>query len=188
MKMSRVATLFLFASAVLAGCSSTPVAQTPTKAAVAPVVAVTPPPAPAPANTSVPKPVAASTVTSVAVPPYLDPKSPISTERSVYFDFDDFSIKSQYSSLIERQGKYLASMPKLAIKIEGNADERGSAEYNLALGQKRAQAVLQALKIYGVKDNQMEAISWGDERPRVKGHDESAWSQNRRADLVYPKQ
>ena len=73
------------------------------------------------------------------------------------------------------------------IKIEGHADERGSAEYNLALGQKRAQAVLNALRIYGVKASQMEAISWGEERAKAHGHSEMAWAQNRRADLAYPR-
>ena len=82
----------------------------------------------------------------------------------------------------------MQSKPTLTVKIEGNADERGSAEYNLALGQKRAEAVLKALKIYGVKDAQMEAISWGRERPKATGHDEAAWAQNRRVDLVYPRQ
>jgi len=104
----------------------------------------------------------------------------------VYFDFDEALLKPEFSSLIERHGQYLMSNPKLAIRIEGNTDERGSAEYNLALGQKRAEAVKQALKIYGVKDTQMEAISWGKEKPRAKGHDEADWGQNRRADLQYP--
>jgi peptidoglycan-associated lipoprotein len=75
----------------------------------------------------------------------------------------------------------------LAIKIEGNSDERGSPEYNLALGQRRAEAVLKALEIYGVKTAQLEAVSWGKERPRALGHDETAWAENRRADLVYPQ-
>ena len=89
--------------------------------------------------------------------------------------------------MLEQHGKYLLSKPNLAIHIEGNADERGSAEYNLALGQKRAEAALKALKLYGVKDAQMEAVSWGKERPKALEHDEAAWAENRRADLVYPK-
>ena len=80
-----------------------------------------------------------------------------------------------------------ASNPSLAIKIEGNADDRGNAEYKLALGGKRAEAVLRALKIYGVKDSQMDAISWGKETPKATGHDEAAWVQNRPVDLEYPK-
>ncbi len=183
MQTPRFTAAILLAAAVLAGCSSTPMAPAPAKPAMASAA-----PMPAPATSSAPKPVASSTVTTVALPPHLDPKSLISTERSVYFDFDVFAVKSEYTGLIERHGKYLASKPTLSIKIEGNADERGSAEYNLALGQKRAQSVLQALKIYGVKDSQMEAISWGRERPKATGHDEAAWAENRRADLVYPKQ
>ena len=84
---------------------------------------------------------------------------------------------------MERHGKYLKSNAKLAVKVEGNADERGSAEYNLALGQKRAEAVVKALKIYGAKDGQLEAVSFGKERPAVEGHDEAAWAKNRRAEL-----
>jgi peptidoglycan-associated lipoprotein len=182
--MPRIGALILLAGAVLAGCSSTPVTPPPTKPAAVPAAA----PMPAPLSSSAPKPVASSTVATVTLPPHLDPKNLISTERSVYFDFDVFSIKSEYAALIERHGKYLASKPALAIKIEGNADERGSAEYNLALGQKRAQAVLQALKIYGAKEGQMEAVSWGKERPKATGHDETAWAENRRADIIYPKQ
>jgi len=127
-----------------------------------------------------------STVATVTVPAYLDSQNPISKERSVYFDFDDSSVKSDYAGLIQLQGHYLVSKRSVSIKIEGNADERGSPEYNLALGQRRAEAVLKALEIYGVKDAQMEPISWGKERPKATGHDEVAWAQNRRADLVYP--
>jgi len=165
----------------LAACSSTPVAPPP---ANQPTVT----PTPAATSSVVPAPATSSTVSTVSLPLYLDPKSRISRERSVYFDFDDFSIKSEYNGLIQLHGTYLESHPSVAIKIEGNADERGSNEYNLALGQKRAEAVLKALKIFGVKDAQMEAISWGKERPKASGHDEAAWAQNRRADLVYPQQ
>lgn len=182
MQIPKFVALIFIASAVLAGCSSTPVAQVPSQPAAAPM------PAAGPATSSAPAPVASSTVTTVTLAPHLDPSSLISTQRSVYFDFDVFSIKSEYSALIERHGKYLASKPALSIKIEGNADERGGAEYNLALGQKRAQAVLQALKIYGAKEGQMEAVSWGKERPKATGHDETAWAENRRADIIYPKQ
>jgi len=145
-------------------------------------------PAPAPTTPGATKPVASSTVATVTVPPHLDPKSPISTGRSIYFDFDMFAIKPDYLNVIQRHASYLTSKPSLAIKIEGHTDERGGSEYNLALGQKRAQAVMQALKLLGVKDGQMEASSWGKERPKAAGHDEAAWAENRRADLTYPKQ
>jgi peptidoglycan-associated lipoprotein len=172
------------ALALLAACSSTPVAtadSTPAAAAATPSK-----PAPAPAATSAPT--AQSQVTTVTVPAYLDPNSPISRERSVYFGFDDFSIKDDYRSLIERQGRFLASHPDVAVKVEGNSDERGGTEYNLALGQKRAEAVARALRTYGVQERQLEPISWGEGKPKAPGHDESAWAQNRRADLHYPPQ
>lgn len=178
MNVMKTSLALACAATLLVGCSSTPLP--PPAAAPAPVATAAPAPAPAP------MPAAQSKVTQVMLPAHLDPKSLISTDRSVYFDYDVFSIKSEYTPLIERQGKYLASNSSLAIKIEGNADERGSAEYNLALGQKRAEAVLAALKIYGAKASQLEAVSWGKEKPKATGHDEAAWAQNRRVDLVYP--
>ena len=185
MNLFHAGALAISLSALFAGCSSTPVTPSPVETATAT-------PSPASSTTAgasgASGAVASTSVTTVNLAPHLDPSSPISKERSVYFDYDDFSVKNEYAGLIERQGKYLLSKPTLTVKIEGNADERGSAEYNLALGQKRAEAVLKALKIYGVKDAQMEAISWGRERPKATGHDEAAWAQNRRADLAYPRQ
>jgi peptidoglycan-associated lipoprotein len=182
---ARTLSLLTLLSALLGACSSTP--ETSSAAAPKPPAAAAPSamaqPAPAVASA---KPTPSSTVATVSLPAYLDPKSELFTGRSVYFDFDMALVKPEFSSLVERHGKFLTSNPKVAIKIEGNTDERGSAEYNLALGQRRAQAVLQALRIYGVKDSQMEAISWGSERPKAAGHDETAWAQNRRADLQYP--
>lgn len=165
--------------ALLAACSTTP--------SPAPGAAPTPgarPAAPAaPANTGA----TARAAVATPIPAHLDPRNPIAAERSVFFDYDDFSVKREYLALVERHGRYLASNPSLSIKIEGNADERGSAEYNLALGQKRAQAVLAALRFQGARDSQMEATSWGEERARNSGHDEVAWAENRRADVVYPR-
>ena len=140
----------------------------------------------APASDAAPQAVAAVSSVAPVVADHLNPNSLISTQRSVYFDFDKFEIKSEYSALIERQGKYLASKPALAIRVEGNADERGGREYNLALGQKRAEAVVRALKVYGVTDKQVEPVSFGSEKPKATGHNEEAWAQNRRVDLVYP--
>jgi len=174
-------------AALLGACSSTPV--NPPASAPAPATSPTPAPAArAPAVPAAQQPAPVSRVTTVTLPAHLDASSAISTERSVYFDFDQFAVKPEYAPLIDRHGKYLASKPTLVIKIEGNTDERGGSEYNLSLGQRRAEAVLRALRIYGVKDSQMEAISWGEERPKATGHDEAAWAQNRRVDLQYPKQ
>ena len=182
MTVKKASLILSCVAALLAGCASTPLP--PSEVATPAAASAMPAPAPAPAPASMAAP--ASTVTPVMLPAYLDPKSPISTDRSVYFDYDVYSIKSEYTPVVERHGKYLASNPSLNVKIEGNADERGSAEYNLALGQKRAEAVLSALKIYGARAGQMEAVSWGKEKPKATGHDEAAWAQNRRVDLVYP--
>ena len=180
-KSSKAAALLVSINALLlAACSSTPL-NTPADGAPKPAMSST-----AAQPSATPHAAASSPVSPVVLPAYLDPKNPISTDRSVYFDFDEFIVKEQYTPLIERQGRYLASRPALAIKIEGNADQRGSAEYDLALGQRRADAVMRSLKLLGVKDAQMEAISWGKEKPKATGHDEVAWAQNRRADVVYP--
>lgn len=169
----------------LAACSSTPRA--------APTAPVSAPPTSLPATAIAPAAPPASPRTAVAasiagsaLPAYLDPQSPMSRDRSVYFGYDDYAVASEYTPLIERHGKFLAEHPAVAIRIEGNTDERGSAEYNLALGQRRAEAVQRALKLYGVRDTQMEAVSYGEEKPKAAGQDESSWSQNRRADLAYP--
>jgi peptidoglycan-associated lipoprotein len=127
---------------------------------------------------------ASSSVASV-VADHLNPNSAISKERSVYFDFDKFDIKADQAGVVERQGKYLAANGALKVRVEGNADERGGREYNLALGQKRAEAVVRGLKAYGVKDGQAEPVSFGSEKPKAAGHDEAAWAQNRRADVAY---
>ncbi len=182
---TKTLSFLTIAASLLAACSSTPLNPPATAPSAALSAAGTAAPAPGAAKRPAP---AGSTLTSVTLPAHLDGKSAIATERSVYFDFDEFAIKTADTGLIERHGKYLASNPSLAIKIGGNSDERGGSEYNLALGQKRAEAVLRALQIYGVKGSQMEAISWGEERPEAPGHDGAAWAQNRRADLQYPKQ
>ncbi len=181
MSISKSHLLVAALAIVLGACSSTPVAQAPVSTAPAPT-----PASPPPASAAAPQPAPPAAVTAAALPPYLDPKNPLSTERSVYFDFDDSRIKQQYVPLIEMHAKYLSANPKVSIKVEGNTDERGSEEYNLALGQRRADAVVNALSTLGVAKSQMEAISWGKTKPKALGHDEAAWSQNRRVDLVYP--
>jgi len=172
MSMTKTSLSVLVLSALLAACSSTP---EPAPEAAAPA------PAPAPQVAEAPPAPAPAPVPEVPVAKVVPPEV-----RSVFFDFDKSAVKNDYVQLIELHGRFLAANPDLAIRIEGNADERGSAEYNLALGQRRAESVLRALKTYGVKDSQAEPVSWGEEKPRASGHDESAWSQNRRADLAYP--
>ena len=123
-------------------------------------------------------------VVQAAVDPLNDPNSPLA-RLNVYFDFDQYTVKSEYQSLLEQHAQYLMQHPEHHVLIQGNTDERGASEYNLALGQKRAEAVRQALTTLGVSDAQLEAVSLGKEKPVVTGHDEASWSQNRRADLNY---
>jgi peptidoglycan-associated lipoprotein len=101
--------------------------------------------------------------------------------RTIYFDFDSFVVRDEYRSIIETQAKRLSADRKKHIAVEGHTDERGGREYNLALGQKRAEAVAKSMTLLGVADNQVEAVSFGKERPAVQGSDEAAWAQNRRA-------
>jgi peptidoglycan-associated lipoprotein len=123
-------------------------------------------------------------VAQVNVDPLNDPNSPLA-KRSIYFDFDSYSVKDEYQSLLGQHAQYLKSHPERHVLIQGNTDERGTSEYNLALGQKRAEAVRRSLSLLGVPDSQMEAVSLGKEKPLATGHDEASWAQNRRADLVY---
>lgn len=113
-----------------------------------------------------------------------NPNGPLA-KRSVYFDFDSYSIKSDYQPLLEAHAKYLMAHPNRHVLIQGNTDERGTSEYNLALGEKRSEAVLHDLETLGVPDSQLEAVSFGKEKPVALGHDEASWAQNRRADLAY---
>ncbi len=116
--------------------------------------------------------------------PRLDPNNPLS-RRSIYFDFDSFEIRDEFRSVIDAHAKYLLANKSRRVLISGNTDERGSREYNLALGQKRAEAVRRALAALGVPDSQMEAVSYGEEKPRSTESSEAAWAENRRADLEY---
>lgn len=116
--------------------------------------------------------------------PLNDPQS-ILAKRSIYFDYDSYSIKEEFRPVVEAHAKYLNSHKDRKIIIQGNTDDRGGAEYNLALGQKRAEAVRKALVLLGVSDEQIEAVSFGKEKPKALGSDEAAWAENRRADIAY---
>lgn len=105
--------------------------------------------------------------------------------RLVYFDYDSYVIKPEFQSLVETHAGFIKSDKGRKVVIEGHTDERGGREYNLALGQKRAEAVRRALGLLGVADSQLEAVSFGKEKPAVQGGDEAAWSKNRRAEISY---
>lgn len=140
-----------------------------------------------PVTTTQTTPVDPNAVKQVKAPemdPLNDPKGVLAL-RSVYFDFDSYVVKDDSKSVIENHSKYLASKKDRKILIQGNTDERGGSEYNLALGQKRAEAVRKAMSLMGVADGQMEAVSLGKEKPKATGHDEASWAENRRADIVY---
>lgn len=116
--------------------------------------------------------------------PLRDPNSPLS-KRSVYFDFDSFVVKDEFKPTIEAHARYLQQNPTAHMTIQGNTDERGSREYNIALGQKRADAVKRMMTLLGARDSQIDTVSFGKEKPRNPGHDEAAWAENRRDDILY---
>ena len=125
-----------------------------------------------------------STVNATTTDPLNDPQG-VLAKRSIYFDFDSFVVKEQFRPVVEAHAQYLVANPARKIVIQGNTDERGGREYNLALGQKRAEAVRKMMSLLGVSDSQVEAVSYGEEKPKAMGSTEAVWSQNRRADLVY---
>ena len=116
-----------------------------------------------------------------------NPQSILAQQRSVYFDFDSYSVSEQYRGLVETHAGYLAKNPQQRVQVQGNTDERGGAEYNLALGQRRAQAVSEMFTLLGVSGSQIETISCGKERPKATGSSEADFSENRRADIEYQR-
>jgi len=165
----KSASMMLVVTAVMAGCSSgVKLDESSTAGATTPTV---------PAQSSV------APVTSDQVSGSLH--GPEGVERVVYFDFDSYVIKPGYQSLIDAHARYMKAAPGRQLMIEGHTDDRGGREYNLALGQRRAEAVRRAMGLLGVPDSQMEAVSFGKERPAVPGYSEDAHAQNRRAELIY---
>lgn len=114
-----------------------------------------------------------------------DPGSPV-FKRSVYYNYDMFDIAEEYRGLIEAHAQFLNANKSIKVRVEGNCDERGSTEYNLALGQRRADAVKRALTVLGVAANRIEAVSFGEEKPKATGQDDDSYAENRRSDIVYP--
>ncbi|MFG6448099.1 peptidoglycan-associated lipoprotein Pal [Roseateles sp. BYS180W] len=165
--------LAMLAGAALVGCSSTkleepaPVENRPVAPVTQPQAAVTQP--------------SESKVTTVDLGAQLD--AAVASQRVVYFDFDSFVVKDEYRGLLETHAKRLGHKKSLALSLEGHADERGGREYNLALGQKRAEAVVKQLTLLGVPATQIEPVSFGKERPAVQGSNEEAWAKNRRVEL-----
>jgi len=174
MRILSTSALLAATTLLFTACSTTPTAETTAPAAATATTA--------PATTAA-QPVAAPTAAATPAKPVDLNLVPI--KRSVFFDYNKFDIKPEFNGLLEEHAKYLVKNPNRKAVIEGNADERGGSEYNLALGQKRAEAERKALELLGVPGNQLEAISFGKEKPRTHGHNEAAWADNRRADIVY---
>ena len=166
------------AAALLAGCSSVPLGDS----GGAPVETRTPG-----ANSGAGGAAAATTQTGVT-PVDLTANTGAAgnaAQRVVYFDFDSYAVKDEYRPLVDRFAKALVADRKKHLQVEGHTDDRGGREYNLALGQKRAEAVAKSLALLGAADAQVEAVSFGKERAAVQGSDEAAWAKNRRAELNY---
>ncbi|MEC5384783.1 peptidoglycan-associated lipoprotein Pal [Uliginosibacterium sp. H3] len=169
--------LSILFAAVLSACSSTPTQEpAPTApAAAAPSVAAKPVTPAAPAAPAAAK-----------KGPFDDEKFKLLFgKKDIFFDYNSFEVKLDYFDVVEAHSKWLKGNADSKVLLQGNADERGSSEYNLALGQKRAEAVKSMLSTLGVKESQIEAVSLGKEKPRNAGHDEAAWAENRRVDMVY---
>jgi peptidoglycan-associated lipoprotein len=142
------------------------------------------------AGVSQPAPTTGGSTTSraqqptIAGNPLRDPTN-ILSKRSVFFDYDSNAVKDEYRGMVTAHSRYMGDKSDSRIRIEGNCDERGSREYNLALGQRRAESVKKMMTVLGVSDGRIETISYGEEKPMAQGHDEQSWSQNRRADIKY---
>jgi len=120
----------------------------------------------------------------VEVDPLNDPNN-ILSKRSVYYPFDVSAIQDADKPIVQAHGKYLGEHSNRNVRVEGNADERGSTEYNLALGQRRADGVKKMLVLSGANASQIDSVSYGEERPKASGHNEASWAQNRRSDIKY---
>lgn len=177
-------------TAVPAAPSTTGRSETPvgTTAPVTPPVVET---RPLPQAAQMPDTGAAKTTAQPAAAPnvttpgaHKDPASPLA-QRVIYFEFDSAVIDTRFQPIIDVHATYLKANPGFKVILQGHADERGSREYNLALGQRRAESVRQALSLLGVPDGQMEAVSFGEEKPAVQGSNEEAWRMNRRTEIHY---
>lgn len=178
--------LALAASAILAACSSTPTkeqegAAVEDRSGASASSQQQQKPQTQPAGPTS-KPLESS---SMSGNPLKDPAN-ILSKRSIYFELDSNVVKEEFKPVVAAHARYLQQNRGVKMTVQGNADERGSREYNLALGQRRADAVKQAMMLLGAQSDQIETVSFGEEKPKATGHDEASWYENRRADLAYP--
>lgn len=181
MNKQLVASVLL--ASLLAACSSKQVKEEP-KAAVEDKSPAVTAKAPEPAKEAPAAETAPATEQNVNVNPLKDPNN-ILSKRSVYFDFDKDEVKAEFRPLVEAHAKYLVAHPDAKVALQGNTDERGSREYNLALGQRRSVAVKKAMNVLGVTDKQIETVSFGEEKPRCTDKTDACWAENRRVDIIY---
>jgi peptidoglycan-associated lipoprotein len=163
------------AALFLAACETTPTATEQKPAATPPTATEQ---KPSVSTVDVTKPGASG------INPLKDPNN-ILSKRSVYFDFDKFDVKAEYRPLVEAHAKFLRENPSAKMLIQGNADERGSREYNVGLGQRRSDAVKKMLTLLGAREDQIESVSLGEEKPSCSDHSEECWAKNRRDDMLY---
>lgn len=166
--------LIILSSALLAACGSTPPAASAPAADTSAAGGV---------QAGLPRQVPAAGKPAVSE---ANGAASMLAKRSVYFPYDNYSVDAKYGQMLDVHADYLKHDPAARITLQGSTDERGSSEYNLALGQKRAEAVRKSLNLRGVSDKQMEAVSYGKERPKATCHEERCWQENRRTDIAYP--
>ncbi len=173
MKLIRLAAALAIPVFLIVGCGATPEEQT--EAAPEPVVEEKP-------MDMAPTPMA---VESAPVRQVDRLDEGLLAQRTIYFDFDKYNIKEEFREVIAAHAEYLANNPSAKVTIEGHCDERGTREYNIGLGERRASAVQQMLTLQGASSRQINTVSYGEERPNALGHDEEAWSRNRRGEIIY---
>ena len=177
----------LSAAAALAACTSTPETFAPVETRTGTGATTVAPDAGTSTSGASGTPGASGTTmpgTSATGNPLRDPRNPLS-RREIFYEYDSFTVKDEYKPLLEAHANYLKQNRNARIKVEGNTDERGSREYNLALGQKRSESVKRVLTLLGVSDAQIDTVSFGEEKPRNSASSETAYSENRRCDLAY---
>ena len=186
MRIIRNAFAAALALALVAGCASTDT-QTPAPVEDGKTGAATAPGAtPGGATTSGTSTAGVGGTPTAPGGARVPPKeSVVLARRTVYFDYDSFVVKDEFRATVDAHAKFTQANKAARVTLQGHTDERGSREYNIALGQKRADAVKQLMQLLGATDVQIETVSFGEEKPKSDGHDESAWSQNRRVEIIY---
>jgi peptidoglycan-associated lipoprotein len=179
--MNKFLCAALVAAVVVAGCQTTPTTAPVEEKSTGAAGATTPGTTGATTSGTT---AGGVTGTTTGANPLKDPNN-ILSRRSIYFEFDSFVVADQFKPIVEAHAKYLAQNRNARVTLQGHADERGSREYNIALGQKRSDAVKRMMTILGAQETIVETVSFGEEKPKNQGHDEPSWAENRRVDIVY---